>query len=265
MIQPSYYQERSTLRKIIYEYNQYEEIDLSQMLDGTQTNILGITTNDSSGTPDSLYTYMYYAVLQKYMFAEIGYDSDELFIQRLKAKWDTYKAPYYNMLTKFFDESFFARTIVRETVLDKKGNNVDTYENSKTGKVNIETNDTDKRDTTNSLNNSVTGSTSGTGKDTEYAVQTKSTEAENNTSSQQTQSETENVDETKTGSSVTDTSNTENSTDTHSIDETHNTNQTVTETDFDPEKFTQYLKVQSILEEFFDKFSCLFMQIFTTM
>lgn len=219
MIQPSYYQQRATLRKLIYEYNQYDEIDLAEMQAGTQTNILGIDTNDSSGNPDELYTYMYYAVLQKYMLAEIGYDSDELFLYRLKAKWNTYKTPYYNILSRFFaeDSGFFNRVITRSFVLTKDGTNTDT------------------------TNNTVTGSTEGNGEDTEYNVQTKSTTATNNTSSNQ------------------------NRTDTHDIDETHTTKQDITETNIDPEKFTQYLKVQSIFEEFLDKFSCLFMQIFTTM
>lgn len=217
MIQPSYYPKRTTLRSLIYEYNQYEEVDLDEMLSGEQTNILGIATNNSSGTPDEIYTYMYYTVLQKYMFAEIGYDSDELFITRLKATWNTWCRGYYSILSKFFEGDFFNRVIVRNTTLLKQGENTDEIENT------------------------VTGGTEGTGQDTEYNVQTKTTTATNNTKSEQER------------------------TDTHKIDETHQTDQNVTETEIDPEKFNQYLKMQGILEEFIGKFSCLFMQVFTTM
>lgn len=283
MISPSYYPKRSTLRSIIYEYNQYEEIDIDEMLNGSQVGILGISIPSTSGSPDELYTYMYYSLLQRYMFAEIGYDTDEIFISRLKAKWNTYNKPYYNILSKIFaeDSGFFNRIISRNYETDKTGNNTDTrtdtISNSKTGNnsdtITRETDNNRTVDNSTEIDKTITGNSTGTGQDTEYGVQTKTTEAQNNTSSTEDSTELYRIDEILTGSEtrndthrISETVNvSENRNDTHTINENTVITHAVTETDYDPEKFSQYLKVVDIIDEFTSKFSCLFMQVFTTM
>lgn len=220
---PLYYPERATLRKVIYNFNGYEEIDLDKMLSGEQENILGVTIPEIENKPDSLYTQMLYVTLQRYMFAEIGYDIEEQFIQRFKATWNSWASMYYKQLS----------------LLDKQSDGLFDRIITRNGTNNI----TDTGEETRTVNDTVTGETTGSGDRTEYDINTQHSSAINNSES------------------------TQNKTDKTVRDLVHDTitEQHVSETEVNPEKFSLFSRMVSITEEFINKFNNLFMQIFTTL
>lgn len=167
---PVYYPERATLRKVIYNFNKYEDIDLAKMLSGEQSEILGIEIPQIDGKPDPIYTQMLYVTLQEYMFAEIGFDIEEQFIQRFKAKWDSWAATYHKQLY----------------ILDKQSDGLFDRIITRNGTNNITDTGTEKR----TVNDTVTGETTGSGDRTEYDVNTQHSSTTNN--SESTQNKTEN-------------------------------------------------------------------------
>lgn len=167
---PVYYPERATLRKVIYNYNKYEDIDLAKMLSGEQSEILGINIPQIDGKPDPIYTQMLYVTLQEYMFAEIGFDVEEQFIQRFKAKWDSWSATYHKQLY----------------ILDKQSDGLFDRIITRNGTNNITDTGTEKR----TVNDTVTGETTGSGDRTEYDVNTQHSSATNNSESTQNKTDT---------------------------------------------------------------------------
>lgn len=257
MIQPSYYQERSTLRKVIYAYNGegYDNITLQAMLDGTQRGILGINIPETQNTPDTIYTQMLFNTLQRYMFAEIGFDTDEHFIQRFQNRWSQWSQYYHDIISKLIsaDDGFFSRVITRDT-------NTDITESNDTTETR-DTTDTTKRtgDNTKTIDDSIEGSNSGNGNRTEYEIQTQVSTASNSTSSTQDRTETDNIDETDTL--------TRTGTNTTEQDKTHNTSttQNVKEQEITTEKFNIYSRIATFVDEFSELFNSLFMQVYTNM
>lgn len=247
---PIYYPRRSTLKRIIYEYNQYDIITLSKMLSGEQSNILGIVIPQVQNSPDIVYTQMLYNTLQKYMYAEIGFDTDEQFIDRFNSRWDSYAEYYHDLISKIYssDSGLFNRLISRSGT-----NNIS--ENI-TVNGNQTSENKDNSSTTRTVDDTITGTSTGIGDKTEYNIQTQTSNANNNTNSQQDRSETETHENT----------NNKTSTDTRTEESTHDTTteQNVTETEITAEKFGLYQKMISFIDDFSDLFGNLFMQIFTT-
>lgn len=252
MDRPIYYPERSTLRKVIYAYNgeDYQTITLAKMLSGEQHDILGISIPDTENAPDPLYTQMLYNTLQRYMFAEIGFDIDEVFIERFQSRWSSWAEYYHGILNRIVgNNGLFDRTIQRTGTteitekrdIDESHNNTlkDTGTNTKT------------------IDDNITGETNGSGDRTEYEVNTQHSTATNNTESTQDRTETEQLN----------TTHTTNGTNTRDENNTHNTEteQNVTETEITAEKFNLLTRANTIIDEFSELFNSLFMQVFTTM
>ena len=252
MDMPIYYPERSTLRKVIYQYNgeEYQVITLNKMLSGVQGNILGIEIPETDNAPDPIYTQMLFNTLQRYMFAEIGFDIDEVFIERFQSRWSMWAEYYYNILHRVVGNSgLFDRTIQRNgttNITEKR--DIDESHEQNLADTGIET---------TTVNDTINGETTGSGDRTEYEVNTQHSTATNNTESTQdrTESKTLNTKHVRTG------------TDTRDENNTHDTvtEQNVTETEITAEKFNLLTRANTIIDEFSELFNNLFMQVFTTM
>lgn len=249
---PIYYSERATLRKIIYEYNgeDYQVITLNKMLSGEQHDILGIAIPETDNTPDPLYTQMLFNTLQRYMFAEIGFDIDERFIERFQSRWSMWSNYYHSILQKVVGNSgLFDRIIARKGIT----NIVEKRDIDETHAQNLR--DTGTESTT--VDDTISGETTGSGDRTEYEVNTQHSTATNNTESTQDRTETKTLD----------TEHDRTGTDTRDENNTHDTEteQNVTETEITAEKFNLLTRANIVIDEFSELFNNLFMQVFTTM
>lgn len=249
---PIYYPERSTLRKVIYQYNgdDYQVITLNKMLDGTQHDILGVSIPQTDNKPDALYTQMLFNTLQRYMFAEIGFDIDEVFIERFQSRWSMWSEYYHNILKKVVgNDGLFSRIIQRNGTT----NITEKRDIDETHTQNLTDTGTEKSEVSDTIN----GTTNGSGDRTEYEVNTQHSTATNETESTQNRTDTKTLDtqHNRTGNDTRDENNTH---DTETV-------QNVTEEEITAERFNLLTRVTTIIDEFSELFNNLFMQVFTTM
>lgn len=236
---------KQTLKRLCYEYNGFEGLNYDNI---AETSILGLDVPS-----DDIYKLMLLAVCDEYWYAEIGFDIDEIFIERFQDTWYRYSSTYHTVIANYLENDVFNRS---RTITSNEKNTGGTAK-VKSGDDTV-TNTAGSRSTktgTETQTRQAGQNTTSATKD--YQVQTQDSEQQINNNSE---------DVMDYDTTVVNKQNVENKTEYNSKDNYTQDlarDRTITEDykDFTVEKLREMLGSVDIINEFVHCFDRLFMQI----